>query len=141
MTDHKKDHNKPYLKERRKSLRSSLTPAEAAFWRILKKQKFGGRKFRRQHSVGNYVLDFYCPEEKLAIELDGEVHFNDVARDYDTKRKSYLQNCGIRVLRFENKWVFEELETVLNRIESNFGWSRTTTPSLRDPLLTRRGAC
>jgi very-short-patch-repair endonuclease len=62
--------------------------------------------------------------------LDGEVHFSDAAREYDVKRKSYLQNCGIRVVRFENKWVFEELETILNRIESNFGWNRTTIPSL-----------
>jgi very-short-patch-repair endonuclease len=85
-------------------------------------------------------LDFYCPEEKLAIELDGEVHFSDAAREYDAKRKSYLQNCAIRVLRFENKWVFEELETILNRIESNFGWSRTTTPSLRNTPPDQEGS-
>lgn len=124
MNSQEKDHNQPYLTKRRKNLRNSLTPAEAAFWRILKGKSFEGRKFRRQHSVGNYVLDFYCPEEKLAIELDGEVHYNDVADEYDFQRKLYLQNQGIRVLRFENKWVFEEPEWVLHIIEKNFGWSK-----------------
>jgi very-short-patch-repair endonuclease len=121
MTDHDKTHNLPYLTGRRKGLRKDLTPAEAAFWRVLKGKRFEGRKFRRQHSVGNYVLDFYCPEEKLAVELDGEIHFNIVTREYDARRKEYLNQQGIPVLRFENRWVFEELDLVLHIIEENFG--------------------
>src|SRR2546423_2273120 len=69
-----KIHNMPERKEFRIRLRKNLTSAEATMWKILKSSKFEGRKFRRQHSVGKYVLDFYCPAERLAIELDGEAH-------------------------------------------------------------------
>src|SRR5688572_8955958 len=69
----------PELRTFRTKLRKRMTPAEATFWRIVKGSKVDGLKFRRQHSVGNYVLDFYCPSEKLAIELDGSVHFNEHA--------------------------------------------------------------
>jgi very-short-patch-repair endonuclease len=79
--------------------------------------------------VGNYILDFYCPSEKLAIELDGEVHINDAAREYDHERKLFLQHYGIKVLRFENRLVFEDLEWVLGVIKNNFGWNKTTTPA------------
>ncbi len=124
------------LKTFRKKLRNNLTPAEAKFWKAVRNKNLEGRKFRRQHSIGTYILDFYCPAEKLAVELDGEIHFNDMSREYDGKRKFYLQSCGIRVLRFENKLVFQDLEWVLGVIKNNFGWSEketcTTTPSLRD---------
>ena len=118
-------HNLPEKRSFRKELRSSLTSAEAALWQILKGSKLDGRKFRRQHSVGKYILDFYCPSEKLAIELDGEVHFNESARQYDYERKLFLEHYGIKVLRFENKLIFEELGWVLDKIKSNFGWSNT----------------
>lgn len=128
--------NLPKLKLFRKELRNNLTSAEAKFWKAVRNKNLEGRKFRRQHSVGAYILDFYCPAEKLAIELDGEVHFNDAAREYDYERKLYLRNCGIRVLRFENELVFKDLEWVLGVIKNNFGWSKDnetpTTPSLRD---------
>ncbi|HMS42319.1 MAG TPA: DUF559 domain-containing protein, partial [Pyrinomonadaceae bacterium] len=120
--------NLPYLKTFRKELRNNLTPAEARFWTIIKNKQFEGRKFRRQHSVGNYILDFYCPSERLAIELDGQVHFNDTAQEYDYERKLFLEHYGIKVLRFENKLVFEELEWMLGVIKSNFGWSVKAEP-------------
>lgn len=69
-----KTHNLPRIKAFRRKLRSNLTPAEAALWNILKNSKVEGRKFRRQHSVGKYVLDFYCPAERPAVELDGQGH-------------------------------------------------------------------
>lgn len=121
-----KINNLPHLKTFRKSLRNNLTPAEAKFWKVVQNKNFEGRKFRRQHSVGNYILDFYCPSEKLAIELDGEVHFNETAREYDYERKLFLEHYGIKVLRFENKLVFEDLEWMLGVIKSNFGWSKAT---------------
>ena len=130
-TKKEKLNNLPHLKLFRKQLRNNLTPAEAKFWKIVQNRNFEGRKFRRQHSVGNYILDFYCPSEKLAIELDGEVHFGDAAREYDYERRLFLEHYGIKVLRFENKRVFEDLEWVLDVIKSNFGWKKTTTPSLR----------
>jgi len=120
--------NLPYLKTFRKELRNNLTPAEARFWKIVQNKNLEGRKFRRQHSVGNYILDFYCPSEKLAIELDGEVHFNDNAREYDYERKLFLEHYGIKVLRFENKRVFEDLQWMLDVIKSNFGWSVKAEP-------------
>jgi very-short-patch-repair endonuclease len=128
--------NLDYLKPTRKQLRHTLTPAEATFWIAIKNGSLEGRKFRRQHSIGNYVLDFYCPSEKLAIELDGEIHFNDPAREADSKRTLYLRGLGIRVLRFENRLIFEDLEWVLGAIKNTFGWNkdqneRTTPPRRR----------
>jgi very-short-patch-repair endonuclease len=122
-SDRKQLNNLEYLKPTRKSLRLSLTPAEATLWKVIKNEKLDGRKFRRQHSIGNYVLDLYCPGEKLAIELDGEVHFQDQAFEADFQRTIYLQNLDIRVLRFENRSVFEELDWVLGVIKNNFGWN------------------
>ncbi|MEW7289257.1 endonuclease domain-containing protein [Aquimarina sp. 2304DJ70-9] len=71
-----KTHNKPELKNHRKELRKNLTPAEAFLWKYLQNRKLEGRKFRRQHSIKNYIVDFYCAKEKLIIELDGEPHMS-----------------------------------------------------------------
>ena len=111
-------HNKPALKSKRKQLRNSLTPTEASLWKSLQRSQVSGKKFRRQHSVGNYILDFYCPECRLAVELDGQGHFNAMASEYDYLRSEYLRNLNIRVLRFENRLVFENLEDVLNVIRN-----------------------
>jgi very-short-patch-repair endonuclease len=113
-------HNKPILKPIRKKLRKNLTPAEATLWRHLQRSQLDGRKFRRQHSVGNYVLDFYCPEEKLCVELDGAGHFTNAGVEYDNARTAYLNSVGITVVRFENKLVFKSLESVLAEITSKF---------------------
>jgi len=115
-------HSLARLNTFRTKLRGNLTPAEAGLWKMIQGSKLGGRKFRRQHSVGNYILDFYCPSEKLAIELDGETHFNESAAMFDYERKLFLEYFGIRVIRIENKWVFEETALVLERNRSNFGW-------------------
>ncbi len=113
---------RPILQEFRTNLRKRLTPAEAALWRSLKGSKLDGRKFRRQHSVGNYILDFYCPEERLAVELDGQVHRNEQAEAYDAARRDFLARHRIKVIRFENFLVFDERDYVLERIKSFFGW-------------------
>ena len=123
--------NLPHLKTFRKDLRNNLTPAEAKLWKFLKGKKLEGRKFRRQHSIGNYILDFYCPLEKLAIELDGKKHFSGLTRLRDRERALFLEEYGIRVLRFENRLVFEELPWVIDVIKGNFEWQKTTTPLLR----------
>lgn len=117
--------NLPNLKTFRRHLRENLTPAEVRFWKIVQNKNLDGRKFRRQHSVGNYILDFYCPAEKLAIESDGQIHFNDNAREHDYERRLFLKHFVIKVLRFENKRVFEDLEWMLDVIKSNFGWNKT----------------
>jgi very-short-patch-repair endonuclease len=110
-------------------IRKTLTPAEASLWNLLRNSGLDGRKFRRQHSVGKYILDFYCPSENLGIELDGEVHFNEVAVAYDHERKLFLLHFGIKVIRFENYLVFDEREFVAHRIKECFGWKERTTPS------------
>ncbi len=109
-------HNNPKFKDVRKQLRNTATSAEAVLWTILKKKQVGGLKFRRQHSIGKYIVDFYCPEKKLTIELDGEVHIHPGQRSKDMDRESFLYQQGIEVLRFENKIVFENPEMIINEI-------------------------
>ena len=121
-----KIHNRKSMKEIRRHLRRSLTPAEASLWKALQGSKLVGKKFRRQHSIGNYVVDFYCPECNLAIELDGEKHFNSIASEYDLRRTEFLNRYNIRVLRFENRAVFEHPEGVLEAIKSHLTTLMTT---------------
>ena len=113
-------HNKKELLIKRKKLRSNLTPAEAYLWTHLKAKQLEAIKFVKQHSIGNYIVDFYCASEKLIIELDGEVHNNSIAQQYDDKRTNYLNSLGFTVIRFENKMVFDYLPSVLQEIKSNF---------------------
>jgi len=113
--------NLSYLKDRRKNLRKALTPAEARLWTMLNGSALEGRKFRRQHSVGNYILDFYCAAEKLAIELDGAIHNDPIQSVCDEERDRFLRSLGIRVLRFENRLVFERPEMLLDEIARHLG--------------------
>ena len=122
--------NKPENKDFRKELRRSLTPAEVALWNVLKGSKLDGRKFRRQHGIGNYVLDFYCPAERLAVELDGYHHMTLPGGTHDSERTRFIRHFGIRVIRFENAMVFKQIEWVVDLIRSNFGWhERGETPT------------
>lgn len=112
--------NRKYLEPERKSLRNHQTKAEKMLWMRLKKKQLAGRKFRRQHSIENCILDFYCPSEKLAIELDGGYHRNPVKAENDRIRDERLNNLGITVLRFKNEEVFNNLEGVLQKIKQAF---------------------
>lgn len=109
-------HNHRRLKYLRRTLRRNLTPAEAALWNCLKHRQLDGYKFRRQHSVGPYIVDFYCAARKLAIELDGAGHEDPMRKEYDHERQEYLRDHGIRVMRFENFLVFERRGLVLESI-------------------------
>lgn len=120
MENPRQVNNKPQLKEFRKQLRNYGTAAEATLWKSLKTRQLEGRKFRRQFSVENYILDFYCPSEKLAIELDGYDHFTAAGFEKDEIRTKFLNTEGIKVIRFENIEVFDALENVLENIKSNF---------------------
>jgi very-short-patch-repair endonuclease len=113
-------HTKTILKQFRKELRQNLTPAEAFLWTQLKARKLEGKRFTKQHSITYYIVDFYCASEKLIIELDGEVHNNATAHEYDTKRTKKLNALGYTVIRFENKMVFDNLASVLKEIKDNF---------------------
>jgi very-short-patch-repair endonuclease len=101
----------------RKKLRKFSTAAEAVLWTCLQKRKLLGKKFRRQSSVGPYIVDFYCPEGRLVIELDGAPHFAPNADEYDQQRTEYLEKAGLRVIRFENKDVRDNIELVLESIK------------------------
>ena len=100
----------------RSSLRNRSTSAEAAFWNILKSKNIDGRKFRRQYSIGSYIVDFCCPSEKLIIELDGDPHGEYHRIQKDEKRDKYLESLGFRVLRFENRFVFKDPQYLKNEI-------------------------
>lgn len=113
-------YNRKGLKDYRKQLRNNLTSAEATLWKLLKGKQLEGRKFRRQFSVENYILDFYCPSERLAVELDGAGHFTEDGFLYDEERTKVLNSLDIKVIRFENKEVFDSPEHVLHAIKSQF---------------------
>ena len=115
-----KIHNKKELEAFRKKLRSHGTSAEAFLWVYLQQRKLEGRKFRRQHSIANFIVDFYCAEEKLIIELDGLYHMNPTAEEKDAARTEKIEELGFKVIRFENRSVFDNLDWVLGEIKSSF---------------------
>jgi len=108
--------NDPVLKERRRELRRDQTDAEKTLWRQVRGKQLKGKKFFRQYSVGPYILDFYCPVLKLAVELDGGQHSDEEMKIYDNVRSEYMQQQGINVIRFWNHEVLQQLEAVLAKI-------------------------
>ena len=120
MGKHKRGiYNTTAKEEQRKGRRNSLTIAEAVLWKQLKDSQLAGRKFRRQKSIGPYTADFYCPESRLIVELDGAGHQSVGGAEYDARRTEYLKERGLRVIRFENKAVLDDLEWVLEVIKKN----------------------
>ncbi|HET6148299.1 MAG TPA: endonuclease domain-containing protein [Polyangia bacterium] len=105
----------------RRELRTNTTDSETILWRHLRAHRFAGFKFRRQHPVGPYILDFYCRARLLAIEVDGGQHFTPEALEYDARRTSYLVACGITALRFQNDWVLSHLDAVLSVVADALG--------------------
>ena len=110
--------NRPEELTERRSLRTNGTKEEAMMWKVLKNRQVSGVRFRRQFSVGAYILDFYCPELKLCIELDGAGHYNSEGLQHDYVRDKYLSELGIRVLRFENLAVLKMQPVMLAEIEA-----------------------
>ena len=113
-------------------LRKQPTWAERTLWKLLRNRQTAQFKFRRQHLVGPYVLDFYCVAHKLAIELDGDPHGNPMSRQHDLVKDRYLAERGIRVLRFWNFELHDEREAVLLRILQEL--QRVETNPHPDPL-------
>jgi very-short-patch-repair endonuclease len=111
-------HNVPSLKDRRRDLRRNATRAEAMLWASLRKAQVEGKKFRRQHSIGPYIVDFYCPESRLIVELDGAVHTGLLAHERDERRTEFLAKLGMEILRFENEEVFYNRERVVLAIRA-----------------------
>ena len=102
--------------QRRKDLRHTSTDAELHLWKHLRAHRFAELKFRRQHQIGHYIVDFYCHSLELVIEVDGSQHYEDDGQAYDEERTTYLMSKGLRVLRFDNRQVMTETDGVLAAI-------------------------
>ena len=111
-----KIYNKSIEGQKRRQLRNQMPWAEAVLWSKLQKRQVLGFKFRRQYSIGPYVLDFYCPDAKLAVEIDGDSHFQENAPEYDSIRQAVIEQLGIRFLRFTNLEIHKKLFGVLETI-------------------------
>ena len=119
--------NRTAERGRRKALRRNLTDAEQRLWRYLRNQQLG-IKCRRQYSVDGYVVDFYAPRAKLAIEVDGDSHFTPQALEYDQRRTDALGRFGIEVLRFTNADIFENIDGVWETIFAALHRRKETSP-------------
>jgi very-short-patch-repair endonuclease len=122
-------YNRASEKAKRQQLRRNMTKAEFLLWQKLRCKQLEGVKFRRQYGVNRFVLDFYCTELKLTIEVDGESHFLLGAQEYDQERQAFIESLGIRFLRFTNDEVYGNLEGVLERIIQKIGELRNDPPS------------
>ena len=102
-------------------LRREQTSTEKRLWLHIRNRKVAGKKFRRQQTFGPYVLDFYCAEEKINVEVDGGQHDEPKVRAHDEKREAYLAEQGVRTIRFWNSQIRENLAGVLERLRREVG--------------------
>lgn len=102
---------------RARELRKEATKAEQVLWQYLRDRNFLGKKFRRQHTFHGFILDFYCPKDKLAIELDGSIHIGK--KEYDLERQNAIGDFGVKILRFKNSEVLANIKKVLQTIKKN----------------------
>ena len=103
-------------KKVRQALRRNMPKAEWNLWMRLKNKQIFGYKFRRQYGIDSYVVDFYCPKVKLAVEVDGDSHFKYGVKEKDKRRQNKIESYGIKVLRFTNIDIYENIESVLDQI-------------------------
>jgi very-short-patch-repair endonuclease len=113
--------NKSKFLERRKELRKSLTIQEFKLWFYLKDKNLGV-KFRRQHGIGPYIVDFYCKEKNLVIEIDGSQHLE--TKEYDKERDDYIKSIGIKTIRFWNSEIDKNIYEVLKKIKRHIHLSK-----------------
>ena len=126
------------IRLRARELRQQMTPAEAALWERLRRKQLGGLKFRRQHPIGRFIVDFYCPSARLIVEVDGKIH--DYQKRQDAARDAFLTQRGYRVLRFRNEAVLQNIEMVLDEIKAK-SLSSSPSPSVGEgsPSEARTG--
>lgn len=105
------------LKKFSQKLRRNATKAERKLWKYLRCQQIDGLHFYRQKPLGNYIVDFYCPRARLVIEIDGSQHLEKEAKEYDTDRDAFLNELGLRVLRFTNYQVHGNIQKVVEKIQ------------------------
>ncbi len=106
----------PAMHEKAKELRKTETKAERLLWEELKNRKCGGLKFRRQHPLLKFVVDFYCHEKRLVVEVDGSVHDDSNVKERDENRTYEIEQAGLTVIRFRNDEIFQDLKFVLEKI-------------------------
>lgn len=130
MTEHV--HNLKYFIKARQELRKNITPQELLLWKYLRRKNFN-YKFKRQHSIGNFIVDFYCPTKKLIIEIDGGQHLDN--QEADQERTWYFESLGLKVIRFWNNEVNKNITGVMMKIEEELKqpFRKTTSPGLRRP--------
>lgn len=125
--------NRQRDKQKRNQLRHALPQTEVILWSRLQGKQLNGFRFRRQHGIGRYVADFYCPAVKLVIEIDGDSHFTDQAEKYDEQRNEYMRMLGLKVIRFTNQDIRKNLSTVLETILMACQTSTPPSRSARPP--------
>jgi very-short-patch-repair endonuclease len=103
--------------QRAKALRKDSTSAEKLLWKILRNREIKKLKFRRQHPIGHFILDFYCHELRLGIELDGDIHEIDFVKKHDNKRQAILRKLGITIIRFDNEIILSNPDSTLKEIQ------------------------
>ncbi|MEG4228460.1 endonuclease domain-containing protein [Microcoleus sp. N9_B2] len=118
-------YNKTSEKLKRQRLRREMTKAEKRLWEKIKNRQLENCKFRRQYSVAEFVIDFYSPEIKLALEVDGDSHFQEDAVEYDAERQEFIESARINFLRFTNDNVYHNLDGVLDVIVDGIKSLRT----------------
>lgn len=112
--------NKIEVKSNRSILRKNMPLAEQLIWHKLRNKQLLGYKFRRQYSIHDFIVDFYCPKIKLAIEIDGESHFDSVqSKKIDMNRQKSIESVGIKIIRFTNHDIYNNLDGVLQEIIKN----------------------
>lgn len=124
--------NKIWSKERRRELRNNATKAERVLWRYLKSRQLVGVIFRRQYNIGEYIADFYVPQLRLVIEVDGSVHFTPEAKAYDQHRTDYFSSLGLLTVRFTNDEVFNAIDSVISRLRSIVFFRQVHSPSYEE---------
>ena len=106
----------PNIFNKARLLRNNMTEAEKIVWDSLKNRNVFKARFRRQHPIGIFIVDFYCHEYKLAIEIDGEIHLKNEVIEYDDGRSHDIEKFGIKILRFTNNEVFTDPKTIIEQI-------------------------
>lgn len=104
-----------------RALRKRMTEAEIRLWLRLRRRQLRGLKFRRQHPIGPYIVDFACLSIRLAIEVDGATHVTEARQAHDRKRTTWLEQSGWQVVRIQNIWIYDDLDNVMDQIAEAIG--------------------
>lgn len=124
------------LKERRRELRKNATNEERELWHYLRGRKLGGYKFLRQFSIDRFIMDFYCAQYRVAIEIDGSQHTNDQGTAYDAERTAILSEFGVTIIRFTNEDISKRIGYVLRTISDSLDVSSPSKKGDAQPNLS-----